>query len=217
MSVYLTVSTPSKLRVSTENMSKQLESLSDLTELLTEKEREEKLMQDVLLLLVDLIYREETTVKLIINCLYDAGSRNLINQKFRFGTLNTTLKLISKMSKPAFGMIGWYWFKNNCPKLIAHWLKSKIEFTRLENSQVEILVENQDANLNSLSLVQYQIYEIKQLRSQVKLLTGILVGVVTLLSGSFLWAGFLLERSNLQVVEELQTQVKSLEASFNKR
>jgi hypothetical protein len=63
MSVYLTVSTSSKLRVSTENMSKQLELLSDLTELLTEKEREEKLMQDVLLLLVNLIYREETTVK----------------------------------------------------------------------------------------------------------------------------------------------------------
>ncbi|WP_347606487.1 hypothetical protein [Trichormus azollae] len=61
MSVYLTVSTSSKLRVSTENMSKQLELLSDLTELLTDKEREEKLMQDVLLLLVNLIYREETT------------------------------------------------------------------------------------------------------------------------------------------------------------
>ncbi|MEO3705330.1 hypothetical protein AAFM79_11285 [Trichormus azollae HNT15244] len=42
-------------------MSKQLELLSDLTELLTDKEREEKLMQDVLLLLVNLIYREETT------------------------------------------------------------------------------------------------------------------------------------------------------------
>jgi hypothetical protein len=78
-------------------------------------------------------------------------------------------------------------------------------------------VENQGSNLNSLFLAQYQIYEIKQLRSQVKLLTGILVGVVTLLSGSFLWTGFLLERSNLQVVEELQTQVKSLEASVNKR
>ncbi|WP_413173627.1 hypothetical protein [Anabaena azotica] len=198
-------------------MSKQLESSSDLTKLLNEKEREEKLMQDVLLLLVNLIYREETTVKLIINCLYDAGSTNLINQKLRFGTLNTTLKLITKMSKPAFRMIAWYWFKNNCPKLIADWLRSKIEFKRLENSQVEILVENQDTELNSLSPVQYQIYEIKQLRSQVKLLTGILVGVVTLLSGSFLWAGFLLERSHLQVVEELQIQVKSLEASVNKR
>ncbi|MEO3705329.1 hypothetical protein [Trichormus azollae] len=78
-------------------------------------------------------------------------------------------------------------------------------------------MENQGSNLNSVSLAQYQIYEIKQLCSQVKLLTGILVGVVTLLSGSFLWAGFLLEGSNLQVVEELETQVKSLEASVNKR
>ncbi|MBK1986856.1 hypothetical protein A0J48_004740 [Sphaerospermopsis aphanizomenoides BCCUSP55] len=198
-------------------MSKQLESSSDFAQLLTEKEKEEKLMQDVLLLLVNMIYREEVTVKLIINCLYDVGSTNLINQKFRYGNLNTTLKLISKLSKPVFRMIAWQWFKTNSPKLIADWLRSSVEFKRLENSKVEILLENQDNNLNSISPAQYQIYEVKKLRSQVKLLTGILVSVVTLLSGSFLWAGYLLERSHLQVVEELQTQVKTLEASINKR
>lgn len=197
-------------------MSKQLPSSNDLTKLPTEAEREEQLMQDVLLLLENLICREEATVKLILNCLYDAGATNLINQKFRSRTLNKTLKWVSKMSKPAFRMIAWQWFKQNCPKLITDWLRSKIEFERVETPQVEVVVEQQNTNLNTLSQTQYQIYEVKQLRSQIKLLTGILVGVVTLLTGSFIWAGYLLERSHLQVVEELQTQVKTLEANVNK-
>ncbi|MBD2694413.1 hypothetical protein [Anabaena catenula] len=198
-------------------MSETIKTSNDLTKLATEKEREEKLMQDVLLLLENLIDREEITIKLILNCLYDVGATNLINQKIQFRTLNRTMKVISKMSKPAFRMIAWQWFKKNCPNLIANWLRSKIEFKIVENVTVEIVRENQDANLNSLSPTQYQIYEVKHLRSQVKLLTGILVGAVTVLAGSFVWAGYLVERSHIQVVEELQTQVKTLEANVNKR
>ncbi|MBD2293448.1 hypothetical protein H6G06_08095 [Anabaena sphaerica FACHB-251] len=197
-------------------MSKQLPSSSDLTKLPTEAEREEQLMQDVLLLLENLIYREEATVKLILNCLYDAGATNLINQRFQSRTLKRSLKLISKISKPAFRIIAWQWFKKNCPKLITDWLQSQIEFKRIETPKLEIVVENQDTNLNFFSQEQYRIYEVKQLRSQVKLLTSMLVGVVTVLTGSFIGAGYLLERSHLQVVEELQTQVKTLEASVNK-
>ncbi|MBD2629917.1 hypothetical protein [Trichormus variabilis] len=198
-------------------MSETIKTSNELTKLATEKEREEKLMQDVLLLLENLIDREEITIKLILNCLYDVGATNLINQKIQFRTLNRTMKVISKMSKPAFRMIAWQWFKKNCPNLIANWLRSKIEFKIVENVTVEIVRENQDANLNSLSPTQYQIYEVKHLRSQVKLLTGILVGAVTVLAGSFVWAGYLVERSHIQVVEELQTQVKTLEANVNKR
>ncbi|AFZ59970.1 hypothetical protein H6G54_09670 [Anabaena cylindrica FACHB-243] len=203
-------------------MPKQLESSTDLTQLQTEAEREEKLMQDVLLLLENLIYREEITVKLILNCLYDAGSTNLINQKFQSRTLNKTLKGISKLSKPAFRMIAWQWFKSNCPKLIADWLRSKIEFKiieneKVENAKVEIVAENEDSNLISLDKNQYQIYEVKQLRSQVKMLTSLLVTVIAVLGGSFVWAGYLLERSHQQMVEQLQTQVKTLEASVKKQ
>ncbi|GCL37077.1 hypothetical protein SR1949_21840 [Sphaerospermopsis reniformis] len=197
-------------------MSKQLPPSSDLTKLPTEAEREEQLIQDVLLLLENMLYREEATVKLILNCLYDAGSTNLINQKFQSRTLNRTLKWISKMSKPAFRMIAWQWFKKNCPKLITDWLRSQIQFKKVETPKVEIVVEDQRTKLNSLDQAQNQMYEVKQLRSQVKLLTGVLVVVVTVLTGSFVWAGYLLERSHLQVVEELQTQVKTLEASVNK-
>ncbi|MBE9057926.1 hypothetical protein IQ237_18275 [Sphaerospermopsis sp. LEGE 08334] len=197
-------------------MSKQLPPSNDLTKLPTEAEREEQLMQDVLLLLENLVYREEATVKLILNCLYDAGSTNLINQKFQSQNIKRTLKWISKMSKPAFRMIAWQWFKKNFPKLITDWLRSQIEFKKIETPKVEIVVEDQGTNLNSRDQAQDQMYEVKQLRSQVKLLTGILLVVVTVLTGSFVWAGYLLERSHLQVVEELQTQVKTLEASVNK-
>jgi hypothetical protein len=216
MSVYLKESTNEKLRIYTVNMSKQLPPSNDLTKLPTEAEREEQLMQDVLLLLENLVYREEATVKLILNCLYDAGSTNLINQKFQSQNIKRTLKWISKMSKPAFRMIAWQWFKKNFPKLITDWLRSQIEFKKIETPKVEIVVEDQGTNLNSLDQAQDQMYEVKQLRSQVKLLTGILLVVVTVLTGSFVWAGYLLERSHLQVVEELQTQVKTLEASVNK-
>ncbi|WP_228020462.1 hypothetical protein [Sphaerospermopsis sp. LEGE 08334] len=216
MSVYLKESTNEKLRIYTVNMSKQLPPSNDLTKLPTEAEREEQLMQDVLLLLENLVYREEATVKLILNCLYDAGSTNLINQKFQSQNIKRTLKWISKMSKPAFRMIAWQWFKKNFPKLITDWLRSQIEFKKIETPKVEIVVEDQGTNLNSRDQAQDQMYEVKQLRSQVKLLTGILLVVVTVLTGSFVWAGYLLERSHLQVVEELQTQVKTLEASVNK-
>ncbi|MEA5553079.1 hypothetical protein VB713_19220 [Anabaena cylindrica UHCC 0172] len=204
-------------------MPKKLQSSTDLKELQTEEaEREEKLMQDVLLLLKNLIYREEITVKLILNCLYDAGSTNLINQKFQSRTLNKTLKGISKLSKPAFRLIAWQWFKSNCPKLIANWLRSKIEFKiveneKVENAKVEIVADNEDSNLISLQNHQYQVYEVQQLQSQVKLLASLLVGTVTILGGSFIWAGYSLERSHLQVVEQLQTQVKTLEASVKKQ
>jgi ABC-type sugar transport system permease subunit len=204
-------------------MAETVKTSNELTKLPTEKEREEKLMQDVLLLLANLFAREETTIKLILNCLYDVGATNLINQKIQFRTLNRTMKVISKMSKPAFRMIAWQWFKTNCPNLIVNWLRSKIEFkivenvTNVNNVTVEVVRENQDANLNSLSPTQYQIYEVKHLRSQVKLLTGILVGSVTVLAGSFVWTGYLLEQSHIKAVEELQTQVKTLEANVNKR
>ncbi|TAF04894.1 MAG: hypothetical protein EAZ77_14950 [Nostocales cyanobacterium] len=197
-------------------MSKPLPSSSDLTQLPTEAEIEKKLMQDVHLLLVNLMCREEVTVKLILNCLYDAGATNLINQKFQSQSLNKILKLMAKMSKPAFKMIAWQWLKQNCPQLITDWLRSKIEFKRVETPQVEVVVETPNAQLNSISPAQYQIYEVKKLRSQIKFLLSMLVGVVTVLTGSFVWAGYLLERSHSQVIEELRTQVKTLEASVDK-
>lgn len=197
-------------------MSKQLPPSNNFKRLPTDADKEEQLMQDVLMLLGNLVEREEATVKLILNCLYDAGATNLINQKFPSRPVNKSLKWVSKMSKPAFRMIAWQWFRMNCPQLITDWLRSQIEFEKVETPQVEVVVENPNLTSNSLPQIEYQIYEVKQLRVQIKMLTAILLSVVTVLTGSFLWAGYLLERSHLQVVEELQNQVKTLEASVEK-
>ena len=51
------------------------------SERLAEQQRERERMQDVLLLVQQLVASQETTFKLIIDCLYDVGSINFINQK----------------------------------------------------------------------------------------------------------------------------------------
>ena len=83
-------------------MSKSVKISNHLTQNSQEKENEEQVINQVRLLLKTLISQEEITIKEIIDCLYDVGSVNLVNQRFKFGTLNKTLKFITKMSKPAF-------------------------------------------------------------------------------------------------------------------
>ncbi|MEA5582928.1 hypothetical protein VB620_16455 [Nodularia harveyana UHCC-0300] len=180
-----------------------------------EQQKEEELIHDVFLLLQNLVSREEATVKLVLGSLYDVGSINLINDKFRSRTLNRSLKIISRTSKPVFRILAWRWFKKNGSQLITNWLESKVTFTSAEPEKAELVLKNSEPQPTSVSKPQYQLQEVKHLRSQVTLLTGILVGVVTVFGGSFIWLGYSLERSHLQRIVELQTQVKTLEASVN--
>jgi hypothetical protein len=92
-----------------------------------EERQEEERMRDVLLLLSNLFQREEVTIKLILDCLYDVGSVNLINQKFRFRLLNRLMKSIARMSKPVFRIFAVRWFHKNCPQLITDWLHSQVK------------------------------------------------------------------------------------------
>ncbi len=85
-------------------------------------------IQEVLILLTSLIAREEATIKLIIDCLYDIGYVNLINKKVRFRPLNSITKFIAKTSKPLAKIFAWRWFMKNCPQLIAKWLYGKVKF-----------------------------------------------------------------------------------------
>jgi hypothetical protein len=96
--------------------------------LIREKQIEEERLQDVQLLLENLFSREEATLKLIIDCLYDVGSVNLINQRFRARPLNRLMKWIARFSKPGFHFVALRWSKKNCPKLIADWLRSQVTF-----------------------------------------------------------------------------------------
>ena len=97
---------------------------------LTPKEEliKEERMRDVVLLLKQLVEREEVTLKLVIDCLYDVGSVNLINQKVRHRTLNRGLKAVAIMPKSLFRLVALRWLKKNLPKLLAVWLEGKVSF-----------------------------------------------------------------------------------------
>lgn len=99
-----------------------------LPKLLEEQRLKEERMHDVLLLLQHLVEREETTVRMILDCLYDVGSINLINKKVTIKPANRLMKGIATLSKPAFRMIALRWFKANCPLLITEWLQTKVRF-----------------------------------------------------------------------------------------
>ena len=199
-------------------MSKSVKISNHLTQNSQEKENEEQVINQVRLLLKTLISQEEITIKEIIDCLYDVGSVNLVNQRFKFGTLNKTLKFITKMSKPAFKMLAWDWFKKNCPDLITKWLQGKVTFMRVvEETQIAVMIEDEDISLVSVPQLpeENQIDQIKRLHLQVKMLTGILIITVTLFSGTLIWLSNSLDQSHLQPVKKLQNQIKNLESSTN--
>jgi len=91
-----------------------------------EMRREEERLRDVQVLLQNLMLQEEMTIKLIIDCLYDVGSVNILNTKVAWKPANRAIKLVARTSKPVFRAIAWRWFKGNCPELITNWLASKV-------------------------------------------------------------------------------------------
>ncbi len=85
-------------------------------------------MRDVELLLESLFLREEVTLRLVLDCLYDVGSVNLVNRRVRSRPLNHLMKTIARLSKPAFRPFMMRWSRKNCPHLIASWLHSQVRF-----------------------------------------------------------------------------------------
>jgi hypothetical protein len=155
----------------------QTQKLSKEEQMALEKEN------DILLLLQHLAVREEITVKIILDCLYDIGAVNLINHKFPFRPLNRFMKAIAGMSKPAFRIVAYSWFKQNFPQLITNWLMGKVAFKTVEIPVPETVEVEADSVLDP----QQSNLQIQQLRSQVRFLTGILIAVVTVFGSSFVW------------------------------
>jgi hypothetical protein len=89
----------------------------------------ERLIQ-VSILLESLFAREEQTIKLIIDCLYDVGYVSFINKKVRWRSINSIAKSVAKMSKPVFRIFAWRWFQKNCPQIITNWLSAKVKMER---------------------------------------------------------------------------------------
>lgn len=154
---------------------------------LAEKYIEAERMHDVLLLLQNLVNSEEATVKLILDCLYDVGSVNLINQKLRLKPLNRVMKLIARMSKPVFKTLALYWFKKNCPQLITNWLHTQVSFRKPPNTPQQVAIEVTELQPYSIPQTQSLSQEIKNLRYQVRLLTVISITAIAILGVTATW------------------------------
>jgi len=89
-------------------------------------------MRDVEMLLESLFMREDVTMRLIADCLYDVGSVNLLNQRIRSRPLNKFMKVIARRSKPIFRFFMLRWSKKNAPHMIADWLHSQVRFEPAE-------------------------------------------------------------------------------------
>lgn len=95
-----------------------------------EKQLADEHMKDVELLLENMFQREEATLQLVLDRLYDIGSNNLINCRVKPRRLNRLMKWIARLTKPAFHYLAVRWSKKNCPKLIADWLYSQVQFPK---------------------------------------------------------------------------------------
>lgn len=93
-----------------------------------EQQKQDARMRDVEMLLESLFMREEVTMRLIADRLYDVGSVNLLNQKIRSQPLNKFMKVIARRSKPIFRFFMLRWSKKNAPQMITDWLESQVRF-----------------------------------------------------------------------------------------
>ncbi|MGB7415821.1 MAG: hypothetical protein WA902_16570 [Thermosynechococcaceae cyanobacterium] len=148
-----------------------------------DKRKEAEQMQNVLLLLNHLIENEETTLKLIIGCLYEVGSVNLINQRVTKKQANRLVQAIAGMSKPVAQIFALRWFKKNCPQLIVNWLHSKVSFKPTAPAVITTAVPPAEKRIVS----DVQLRELRQLRGQVKILAGLLLCSMTALGGTTAW------------------------------
>lgn len=144
---------------------------------LKERRKKDRYMQDVLLIIDNLFEREEATVMVVLDCLYEVGSINLINKKIFNLPLNRLAKFIAKFSKPVFRVVAIRWFKKNVPTLITNWLGQQVSF---KSSETKIIAEVPVSDVNALSEVKKVNSEVRRLRSQVRLLTGCLVAAIAL-------------------------------------
>ncbi len=93
-----------------------------------EKRQQEERFRDILLLLQNLFEREDKTVLMVIDCLYDLGLVNFINKKISSRPINELFKSILKLPKPLFKIIALRWVKKNAPLAITKWLYDKVRF-----------------------------------------------------------------------------------------
>ncbi|MEM9219907.1 MAG: hypothetical protein AAGD25_36965 [Cyanobacteria bacterium P01_F01_bin.150] len=174
------------------------------SEQLAEQQRERERMQDMLLLVQQLVASQETTFKLLIDCLYDIGAVNFINQKVKSRSLGRLTKRVAHTSKPVFRVIAFYWVKRNCPTLITNWLCGQVTFDQRDLSQLDYprevvgeAIAQYEAEQQALKTqaeqstdpqsLKIEAAEVKRLQGQVKVLRNMLIGSILALGGTTAW------------------------------
>lgn len=176
-------------------------------QLAEEKMRQDKLA-DILLLFNHLAASQEVTVKLILERLYDIGASNIAYKRIRSRLLRIIFRRIARLSKPAFRQLGFYWFKKNCPRLITNWLVEQVSFDPPAVKKIQL----EEESLAVLPPPDYQI-EVRRLRSQVRVLTGIIILMTTVLGGGLFWLNHTYDFKPWQLSEMMklmETQEKNL-------
>lgn len=100
-----------------------------------EELKKQERMRDVTLLLQQIVEREETALKLIIDSLIDVGSINYANHKLQNPPLNKMMKVLVGYIKPVARMAAIFWLKRNLPELLTTWLEGKVSFESMPVNQ----------------------------------------------------------------------------------
>ncbi len=114
-----------------------------------EERKKEERMRDVTLLLQQIVEREETSLKLIIDCLIDVGSINYANEKLSSPPLNKFMKVVVGYIKPVARTIALGWLKKNLPDLLTAWLESKVSFEPVPISKDEAITGDMETVPNT--------------------------------------------------------------------
>ena len=125
--------------------------------------KKQERMRDVTLLLQQIVEREETSLKLIIDCLIDVGSINYANHKLHNPSLNKIMKVLVGYIKPVARTVALMWLKKNLPDLLTAWLESKVSF--------EPVLPNSFKSLGFVGL--YSFCKFSNKKNRVHLLKGI--------------------------------------------
>lgn len=171
---------------------------SEAARLAEEKRLEDEKMRDVLVLLDNMLRREDVTLKLIIDCLYDIGSVDFINQRIQQRPVNRLLKSATRMSKPVLRHVAAKWVQKNCPKLIANWLYGQVKKAAVPKPprKKTPLKRSSPVTPPPLPVMDIEVtarqleashQEIRRLRSQVRLLAGALIGAITAFGTAAVW------------------------------
>ncbi|HEY9645782.1 MAG TPA: hypothetical protein V6C88_05400, partial [Chroococcidiopsis sp.] len=127
---------------------------------------------------------------------------HLINQRLPNRTVNRVAKWTARRSKPLAKVAGTYYLQKNCPQLIVNWLVPEVKelFGLIKPpaqqpvvkplEQVEGVETMETRVIEPSPIAQIERYdkEILKLRSQVKVLTVLLVGAVCTLGGALAWS-----------------------------